>query len=184
MDRQNELSSSSNDDTIDFEQNPLDMSTGTILSMSNNLLQQVDILIAQVNEFRGKLLSKIIDNILSFSNLMNMNLKRIIFGITDNLNSASILTPASVRGDNELERIRSVASIEEKPAKNNEPCGHAVTRCSICLDMYAFNEILSTICGHIFCEPCITRAIELRKRCPMCNRAVDPNEIHPIFIVS
>lgn len=57
-----------------------------------------------------------------------------------------------------------------------------MTKCPICLDVFEMNEILSTMCGHLFCEPCIRNVIKTRKKCPMCNKGLKSNQIHRIFI--
>lgn len=117
-------------------------------------------------------------------------------------------TPARVRCDDEdvifvteirgsQRQHRTVATIDlcdspdtekpakaDKPAKVDTPAQPGMTKCPICLDMYGFNEILSTMCGHLFCEPCIKNVIKLRKKCPMCNRGLKPNQVHRIFLDS
>lgn len=56
------------------------------------------------------------------------------------------------------------------------------TKCPICLDMFTMDQIFSTICGHLFCGPCIQSVINTRKKCPMCNRGLKPNQVHRLFI--
>lgn len=54
-----------------------------------------------------------------------------------------------------------------KSANDVPPRSPGTTKCPICLELFGFNEILSTMCGHLFCEPCIKNVIKLRKKCPM-----------------
>lgn len=89
------------------------------------------------------------------------------------------------------QRHRTVAMIDlcDSPDTDNKPstakpAQPGMTKCPICLDMYGFNEILSTMCGHLFCEPCIKSVIKSRKKCPMCNRGLKPNQVHRIFLDS
>lgn len=56
------------------------------------------------------------------------------------------------------------------------------TKCPICLDMFTMDQILSTMCGHLFCGPCIQGVIKTRKKCPMCNRGLKQNQVHRLFI--
>ncbi|XP_016949074.1 uncharacterized protein LOC108023899 [Drosophila biarmipes] len=42
-------------------------------------------------------------------------------------------------------------------------------KCPICLEPP--EEPVAPVCGHIFCNECLTGALELFKRCPMCNRS-------------
>ncbi|KAF5276717.1 hypothetical protein FQR65_LT16230 [Abscondita terminalis] len=41
--------------------------------------------------------------------------------------------------------------------------------CSICLDQMQDKELSSTICGHVFCTPCIKAAVQSSKACPNCR---------------
>lgn len=56
------------------------------------------------------------------------------------------------------------------------------TKCPICLDMFTMDQIMSTMCGHLFCAPCIQGVIKTRKKCPMCNRNLKQNQVHRIFV--
>lgn len=61
--------------------------------------------------------------------------------------------------------------------------GIGMTKCPICLEMYGMDEILSTICGHLYCGPCIRNVMKTKKsKCPMCNRGLKSNEVHRIFL--
>jgi len=44
--------------------------------------------------------------------------------------------------------------------------------CPICLDTVVNRTPVSTLCGHIFCQPCIVQALENAKKCPMCKKAL------------
>ncbi|XP_031490202.1 uncharacterized protein LOC116257511 [Nymphaea colorata] len=52
--------------------------------------------------------------------------------------------------------------------------------CAICMD--TMKEETSTLCGHIFCHSCITRAINLQKRCPTCRRKLSTSNVHRIYL--
>ncbi|CAD2218835.1 Zinc finger, C3HC4 type (RING finger)/Ring finger domain/zinc-RING finger domain/RING-type zinc-finger/Prokaryotic RING finger family 4/Helicase conserved C-terminal domain containing protein, putative [Angomonas deanei] len=47
--------------------------------------------------------------------------------------------------------------------------------CIICLEKITIPSILP--CGHLFCENCITHAVEAQKRCPLCKRTTKKSEI-------
>lgn len=53
-------------------------------------------------------------------------------------------------------------------------------RCAICMD--TMKEETSTLCGHIFCKPCITNSILALKRCPTCRKDLSISSIHRIFL--
>lgn len=92
------------------------------------------------------------------------------------------------------QRQRTVAMIDlcdspdidksDKSDKFERPAQPGMTKCPICLEMFGFDEILSTMCGHLFCGPCITGVIKTRKKCPMCNRGLKQNQVHRIFLDS
>ncbi|EQC33061.1 hypothetical protein SDRG_09580 [Saprolegnia diclina VS20] len=46
--------------------------------------------------------------------------------------------------------------------------------CSICLD--EFTELASTSCGHLFCAPCVSNAVAVNGKCPLCQAT--PVQIH------
>lgn len=73
----------------------------------------------------------------------------------------------------------------KKTCKNNtspQKSTMGTTKCPICLDMFTMDQILSTMCGHLFCGPCIQSVIKTRKKCPMCNRGLKQNQVHRLFI--
>lgn len=56
-----------------------------------------------------------------------------------------------------------------------------IVKCPVCLDSVPKEEVHSTICGHLYCEPCIRNTIKTRKKCPMCNRSLNAKQIHRIY---
>jgi len=53
-------------------------------------------------------------------------------------------------------------------------------KCVICLD--AMEAPWSTPCGHLFCRPCITSAVQKFHKCPTCRKKLKVAQIHQIFI--
>ena len=58
--------------------------------------------------------------------------------------------------------------------------------CPICMDdltqmKAAGHRLHSTTCGHLFCHPCIKRAIAITKKCPTCRQPLTAEKIRPIF---
>ena len=43
-------------------------------------------------------------------------------------------------------------------------------------------QLMSTVCGHLFCNPCIKAAVRANRQCPTCRRRLSANQIHPIFL--
>lgn len=54
--------------------------------------------------------------------------------------------------------------------------------CPICMQSMVKRELMSTICGHIFCAPCIKKCIEKNKSCPNCRKKLNSKSIHPIYL--
>lgn len=55
----------------------------------------------------------------------------------------------------------------------------AVVKCPICLE--AAENMSSTPCGHVFCEPCLSAALKNQKKCPKCRRSVAARQVHRIY---
>lgn len=53
-------------------------------------------------------------------------------------------------------------------------------RCAICMD--TMREETSTVCGHIFCKPCITDAVLVQRKCPACRAKLSLHNIHRIYL--
>lgn len=82
-------------------------------------------------------------------------------------------------------------SVDDSPPSAKKACNNnttpqkstiGATKCPICLDVFTIDKILSTMCGHLFCAPCIQSVIKSRKKCPMCNRNLKQNQVHRIFV--
>ena len=55
--------------------------------------------------------------------------------------------------------------------------------CAICLETVSSKRgISATMCGHVYCTPCITEVVCKKKECPTCRRTLDGTQVHPLFI--
>lgn len=52
-------------------------------------------------------------------------------------------------------------------------------KCSICLDV--IEDMTSTKCGHVYCAKCIRLAIRVTGKCPLCQRKLQPHDIHGLY---
>lgn len=57
----------------------------------------------------------------------------------------------------------------------------SIVNCPICFNDVPNNDIHSTVCGHLFCGKCIKTAIGVHKKCPLCNKPLNLQQIHRIF---
>lgn len=53
--------------------------------------------------------------------------------------------------------------------------------CPVCLDA-PMNEMSSTLCGHLFCGPCIAKCAETLKQCPTCKTKIKKGSFHRVFL--
>jgi hypothetical protein len=55
--------------------------------------------------------------------------------------------------------------------------------CAICLETVSSRRgISATMCGHVYCTPCIMEVVCKKKECPTCRRTLDGTQVHPLFI--
>lgn len=54
--------------------------------------------------------------------------------------------------------------------------------CSICLENMIGREVLSTICGHVYCKSCLLTSMVFQKRCPNCQTRLTIQEVHPLYL--
>ncbi|RWS29903.1 E3 ubiquitin-protein ligase RNF4-like isoform X1 [Leptotrombidium deliense] len=63
-----------------------------------------------------------------------------------------------------------------------------IIKCSVCLEdvnsieSKGDRKLISTNCGHIFCETCIKETIRNTKSCPTCRKKLTQKSYHPIFL--
>lgn len=93
----------------------------------------------------------------------------------DNQSKLNAATPKPA-----AQRMYTAAQV---PAINSPP-SVSVVKCPVCLEAVPNSEVLSTMCGHLYCAPCITNAIKARKKCPLCNKNLNAKQIHRIYFQS
>lgn len=74
-------------------------------------------------------------------------------------------------------------SIAEHKVETTQKGPRHEWECAICLE--AINSkrgISATVCGHVYCTPCITDVVCKRKECPTCRKALDSAQVHPLYI--
>jgi E3 ubiquitin-protein ligase RNF4 len=72
--------------------------------------------------------------------------------------------------------------IQEPPEPVKEVPKEPKLSCPICMN--EITEAASTVCGHIFCQPCIKAAIKAQKKCPTCRRKLTPRQQHRVYLPS
>lgn len=79
--------------------------------------------------------------------------------------------------------IASTSSIDDPAATTTEKkiC------CPICWDddktiKRRKRKLMSTTCGHVFCDQCIRNAVQMQNKCPTCRKKLSLRQLHPIFL--
>lgn len=54
--------------------------------------------------------------------------------------------------------------------------------CPICLNMFADQEVVTTLCGHLYCHGCVKTAIANKPHCPMCNAIAAPGDLRVVHL--
>mmetsp|Transcript_6606 Transcript_6606/g.20780 ORF Transcript_6606/g.20780 Transcript_6606/m.20780 type:complete len:88 (-) Transcript_6606:298-561(-) len=55
-------------------------------------------------------------------------------------------------------------------------------KCPVCGDILVDKKLLSTKCGHVFCDDCLTKFMESKKHCPSCNAKCDSRDLRQVYI--
>ena len=86
----------------------------------------------------------------------------------------------------------SVSLSASKPSASYSPSpgksvGKASISCPVCMDRASVFEstgrkLVTTNCGHIFCDECIRQAISSLHKCPVCNKKLTLRSYHRLFI--
>ena len=76
---------------------------------------------------------------------------------------------------NKLKKI-SVKITDESDSENEDEN----IKCTVCLGNITGNDLGFTKCGHLFCYNCVKPFIEKQRKCPMCQKPVNTNEIYMI----
>ena len=70
---------------------------------------------------------------------------------------------------------------------NVSASGGISVQCPVCMESLetikrSGADILSTVCGHIFCSNCLPASLTSTGRCPSCRRRIGADDYHKIFI--
>lgn len=71
---------------------------------------------------------------------------------------------------------------EEETGGGEEKKDESMFECNICLD--TAKEAVVSMCGHLFCWPCLHQWLETRPRrqlCPVCKAAISKDKVVPLY---
>jgi hypothetical protein len=92
---------------------------------------------------------------------------------------------APVRGSNQNSKLEVVDLTQSLPVGSSVA---TTTICPVCLCSLAEVKesgyyLTSTVCGHVFCEPCLMTAKKKNGRCPVCRKNIpQKNGYHRLFL--
>lgn len=58
------------------------------------------------------------------------------------------------------------------------------SRCAICFDEFEDQNVMSTVCGHLYCARCIGDSLRVRTNCPMCNAPAAADDLRRVYLWS
>lgn len=71
---------------------------------------------------------------------------------------------------------------QEKQNNDDEDKNDSMFECNICLDVA--KEPVVSLCGHLFCWPCLHQWLETRPNrqvCPVCKAAIGRDKVIPLY---
>lgn len=80
---------------------------------------------------------------------------------------------------NAVGAVTSIANAAASPMTDNSLLA---IECAICLDSVRDSQPVSTICGHLFCKPCLQASFRVKKECPLCKKKLTRNSFHDIYL--
>jgi len=82
----------------------------------------------------------------------------------------------------------STSSVLPNVTQPKSSSANQISGCSICLDTYveikdAGKTIVSTTCGHVFCDTCLQSSLKNNgSQCPVCRKKLRKGDYHPIYL--
>jgi len=82
----------------------------------------------------------------------------------------------------------STSSVLPNVSQPKSSSENQISGCSICLDTYveikdAGKTIVSTTCGHVFCDTCLKSSLKNNgSQCPVCRKKLRKGDYHPIYL--
>lgn len=95
------------------------------------------------------------------------------------INNSTSVTAKNVDTTNATENVDELNSdANENGAKKDD----SMFECNICLD--TAKEAVVSMCGHLFCWPCLHQWLETRptrQLCPVCKAAISKEKVIPLY---
>jgi len=87
---------------------------------------------------------------------------------------SSKVATSSSRTESDEQEIQNTKVISDLASK---------LTCSICQYTIAESKspLTSTVCGHLFCQRCIRKAVRVTKSCPTCRKSIKLKDVHRVY---
>jgi len=88
----------------------------------------------------------------------------------------------SAEGGSDSDGDKKQQNVVEDKTETTQKDSRPEWECAICLETISSKRgISATMCGHVYCTPCITEVLCKKKECPTCRKALDDAQVHPLF---
>lgn len=110
----------------------------------------------------------------------------------------SMLNRQLFNADDEIEEVvdsnttseQNTGLVVASTSSSDDPAATTTERkisCPICWDdektiKRRKRKLMSTTCGHVFCDLCIRSAVQRQNKCPTCRKKLTLRQLHPIFL--
>ncbi|KAJ7392509.1 E3 ubiquitin-protein ligase rnf4 [Desmophyllum pertusum] len=92
--------------------------------------------------------------------------------------------------DNNVTNEENTSVVEASTSSSDNPAPKSPLKkitCPICMDdeqtiKRRKRKLMSTTCGHVFCDQCIRSAVQMQSKCPTCRKKLSLKQLHPIFL--
>jgi len=102
--------------------------------------------------------------------------------IEDNDNLSNVSDASDKDDKNRLGGVGASSNIENKSDATDNSNTNAVFECNICL--HVAREAVISMCGHLFCWPCLHTWLETRPSrqiCPVCKAGIGKDKVIPLY---
>lgn len=96
---------------------------------------------------------------------------------------APVVASVDLSADTAPEPVKLLPPLPNPVPESREDIVDALRRnisCPVCLEKN-LDKIVSTTCGHIFCEKCIKLCVRLHRKCAKCNTRLTPKDLHQVY---
>ena len=98
---------------------------------------------------------------------------------------SSSAPPPSQAVDQAKTKTKTPAPAQKAPSSSSS--AQDSVKCGVCMDTVSEikaggKNMVSTVCGHMFCDTCLKGAMRFQKFCPTCREGLAPKGYHPLFL--